>query len=283
VTGEERDLARILDPPAAPEGCPTAWTLQRHALDELKGDEWETVASHVAQCERCRQELATLDNEREAFLTERPFAVAEADISERAVFLPDDPEVEVQRPFWSQARGAAAALAAGAAAAVVTTLLVTGGVGEAPPLDRVKGVTDLQAALLRDGKVVRVEPGLVARPGDEIQFRVDTADFGHVIVLGVDGTGEISVYQPLDGGVSVAVEPGAGRTLDPAFRLDDAPGPEVYVALFTAEPIASRDATAMVGSWVDDGGVEAVAAQTSTAAFDGAVEVLTLDKEAPAP
>jgi len=279
VTGEELDLARILAPPAAVESCPTAWSLQRHALDELKGEEWETVASHVAQCERCRQELTTLDNEREAFLADRPFAAAEADISEGAVFLPEDPEIEVRRPLWAWARGAMAALVACAAAAVVATLLVTAGVGESPALDRLKGMTDLQAALLRDGKVVHVEPGLVARPGDEIQFRVDTADFGHVIVLGVDGTGEVSVYQPQDGGDSVAVEPGAGRTLDPAFRLDDAPGPEVYVALFTAEPFASRDAAAMVRTWVDDGGVDAVPAQASTAAFDGAVEILTLDKE----
>ena len=279
MTGEERDLARVLDPPASPQGCPTDWTLQRHAVDELIGDEREVVAIHVARCERCRQELATFDGEREAFVEKHPFAAAEAEIAERALFLPDDPEITVRRPLWTKARVAVAALAAGAAAVVLASVFVPIETGGPLPQDRVKGVTDLRAALLRDGSMSSVEPGMVARPGDEIQFRVDTGDYGHVVVVGVDGTGEVSVYQPQGGGDSVVVEPGAGRTLDPAFRLDDAPGPEVYIAFFTVEPIASHDAAATVRSWVAEGGVEGVVGHAPATAFDGAVEVLSLDKE----
>jgi len=279
VTGEHRDLARMLAPPAPPEGCPTDWTLQRYALDELMGDERESVAIHVARCQRCRQELASLDGQREAFLQERPFAESEAEISERALFLPDDPEIVVKRPLWNRVRVAVTAFAAGAAAIVVATVLLPGEPTGPAPHDRIKGVTELRAALLRDGTVTAVEPGLVARAGDEIQFRVDTGEYAHVVIVGVDGTGRVNVYQPLDGGDSVAVEPGAGRTLDPAFRLDDAPGPEVYVAFFTSEPIASAGAAAEVRSWVDEVGVASLPAAVSTTAFDGAVEVLSLDKE----
>ena len=137
-----------LPPPAPPDGCPSDWTLQRCALDELLGDEREAVAIHVAQCERCRGELAGLDGRREAFLEEHPFAEAEAEISERALFLPDDPETAAEHPAWTKARVALAALAAGAAAVVIATVFAPG------PVDT---DTDTDSGAHAHALVVRVD------------------------------------------------------------------------------------------------------------------------------
>ena len=46
---------------------------------------------------------------------------------------------------------------------------------------------------------------------------------------------------------------GAGRILDTAFELDAAPGPEVYVAFLTEEPIEAQDAADLVDRWVTRG------------------------------
>lgn len=277
MTGEDRDLARILESTPRPEGCLSSWTLQRYAMDELGGSERDDVAIHVASCPHCREEIQGLDRGREAFLEDRPFAEVEAELAERAMFVPDDPEVRVIRPLWPRLRVAVAALAAGAAA-LVLTLLMLPSPPDADP-NRVKGITDLSAGLLRDGEVSQIEEGTVLRPGDEIQFRVDMGEHDHLVVVGLDGTGTVSVYQPRDGGSSLPVEPGAGRTIDGAFRLDAAPGPEVYVAFFTDEPIESRLAAQVVERWAADGGVATVLERAEAGALGGAVEVLALDKE----
>lgn len=279
MTGEDHDLARILEIPAPPEGCPTHWTLERYALDELVGDEREGVAIHVAACTLCREEVAHVDGYREDFLKQHPFGSVEAEVAERAMFLPDEPEIEVAAPTWTKVRLIAIAMAAGAVTLVVSMVFVPVVSPSSDPIDGLKGATDLQAARLRDGDVQPVEPETTVRPGDEIQFRVDTGRYDHVIVLGMDGTGKIAVYQPLGGGHSVVVEPGAGRTLDPAFRLDDAPGPEVYVAIFTDEAVASKDAEDLLRAWADAGGATSLAVGAPETALGGAVEVLFLDKE----
>ncbi len=279
MTGEDRDLARILDNPARAEGCPTEWSLQRHAMDELRGDERDDMAEHVARCADCRAHVADLDQAREAFLAERPFALAEADIAERATFLPDEPEIEVERSGWSKLRLGLVSFAAGAVAMIITVMIMPWPTEETVPYDGIKGATGLEAALLRDGEVRPVQPGDALRTGDEVQFRVDTGAYDHVVVVGIDGRGDVAVYQPLDGGRSLPVEPGAGRTLDGGFRLDDAPGPEVWVAFFTDEPIEAADAAAQVERWAGDGGAQAVIDGASDRALGGAVELLAVTKE----
>lgn len=280
MNGEDHDLARILDIPARPEGCPTDWTLQCYAVDELFGEERESVAIHVASCRRCRGEVATLDTFREDFVKQRPFASAEAEVAERVMFLPDEPEIEVHRPTRSWLRIVMAASLAGAAALATALVFVPPWVDETPaPRDGPRGTTALRAALLRDGEAQRIEGSMAVHPGDEIQLRVDTDAYDYVMVLGMDGTGAVSVYQPPGGGPSVELDPGAGRTLAPALMLDDAPGPEVYVALFTDEPVASQDAEALVRGWAGDHGARGLAVEAPHTALGGAVEVLLLDKE----
>ena len=281
MNGGDRGLAHILETPAQPEGCPTHWALQLYALDELMGDERENMAIHIASCEHCRAQVAELDGYREDFLVERPFASMEAEVSERVVFLPDEPEIEVHERKWPRFSLALISALVGATALSLVLMVVPLGKVDPGPRDGLKGVTELQAAVLRDGVVVRVDDRTQVRPGDEIQFRVDTGRYDHVLVLGMDGTGAVAVYQPFGGGESIVVEPGAGRTLETAFLLDDAPGPEVYVAIFTDEPVASDDAEELVRGWAGENGARGLAVEAPQAALGGAVEVLLVDKEVP--
>jgi len=283
MTGEDHDLARILEPPPAPEGCPSEWTLQRFVAHDLVGDERRHVSEHVVHCEHCRGWVEELDARDEAFLGDHPFDAVEARIAERAVFLPEEPELPVETPTWKRWVPALGGVVAMAAAAMLTMLLLP------PPVEdvgvgiedgnRTKGATSLDALLLRGETVMEVDRGTTLVPGDRIQFRVDTGGYDHVVVVGVDGTGEVAVYQPVDGGTSIELEPGPGRILDTAFELDAAPGPEVYVAFLTEEPIDAQDAAEMVDRWITRGEADDVADRVPHRALGGSVEVLAVDKE----
>ena len=284
MTGEDRELARLLEMPEPLPGCPSDWMLQRLVAEDLKSEERDTVAAHSVSCAHCRARVAELDVEREGFLRAHPFDEVEAEIAERALFVPDDPEIEVAEPLWTRWRTPLSALSAGAVAALVVAGMWLPGRDVDPlPYTGHKGTTALAAALLRDGVVADVDGETTVRTGDELQFAVDTGSYDHVVLVGIDGTDAVTVYLPADGGRSQPVEPGAGRVLDGAFRLDEAPGPEVFVAFFTDEPIDAREAAAHVRRWAAEGGAAAVVDGAPDAALGGAVEVLLLDKESATP
>ncbi len=280
MTHEDHDLAQLLEPPRPPEGCPSDWTLQLHVSQELKGEELQEVTLHTARCSHCRERLTRLDNERDQFLEQLPFDTMESDIAERALFLDDDPEVRVPESPWKKMRLGLLSFACGAAAMVVMFLVLPMDLTPTEEGDRIKGTTGLSAEVLRKGQPLPVVEGMAVVAGDAIEFRVDTGTYDHVVLVGIDGTGTVSTLQPAGGGSSVPITPGAGKTLGTAFRLDDAPGPEVYVAFLTDEPIDASEAAIAVERWAGDAGAAAVAQRAPDHAFGGAVEVLALTKEA---
>ncbi len=288
MTGEDHELARLLEAPEAPPGCPSEWTLQRFVAEELKGEERDTLAAHTVSCEHCRAQVIAMDGERDAFLRAHPFDEIEADVAERALFVPEDPEIRVGTSRWERWRTPLMALTAGGLAAMVLALFALppadDGIAAGPDRgNHLKGITALDAALLRDGTVADVEDHATVRPGDELQFAVDAGTYDHVVLVGIDGTGAVTVYLPADGGSSVPVEPGAGRVLEGGFRIDEAPGPEVFVAFLTDEPVDARSAAAQVRRWAGDEGAAGVVEAAPERALGGAVELLSLDKEATAP
>jgi hypothetical protein len=284
MTSNDQDLARILEPPSAPEGCPSEWMLQRFVTHDLVGEQRSGVSQHVVHCEHCRARVEELDVRDAAFLAEHPFESVEAPIAERAVFLPEEPELPVEVAAWRRWLPAFGGVAVMAVAAMLTMLLLPPMVpldgGETDPQgNRIKGATSLDALLLRGETVMEVDRGTTLVPGDRIQFRVDTGGYDHVVVIGVDGTGEVAVYQPVEGGTSVPVDPGAGRILDTAFELDAAPGPEIYVAFLTDAPIDAGDAADLVDRWITRGEADDIASRIPHRALGGSVEVLSVDKE----
>lgn len=89
--------------------------------------------------------------------------------------------------------------------------------------------------------------------GDVLGFRVDPGANRSVVLLSVDGDGVISIYYPETGD---APEPVDGPTeLPGSITLDDAPGPEVFVAMF-GRPVPVVRA-GLERAW-QTGGMEAV-------------------------
>ncbi len=124
--------------------------------------------------------------------------------------------------------------------------------------NRVKGESDLDFYVMRDEAVWPGDPEATFREGDRLQFTyLSNAD--RMVLLSVDGDGRTSVFYPDTGVAPVAITPGERRVLDGSVILDDAPGPEVFVAFFGEAWDADRARDAATRAWAD-GGAEALEA-----------------------
>lgn len=186
----------------------------------------------------------------------RPPAFDPAALRARAAALRDEAPAPatsgVVLPFARRAAPWVGALAALAAALFLVV--------RPPERDgsRLKGETRLEFYVQRDGHSFDGDPDAEVRPGDRLQFAFHPGAYGTVVLVGVDGTGTVQTYWPDDGGAPLAATPGERQLLDGSIQLDDAPGPEVFVAGFAGQAPAAL--AAEVGDAWEAGGVEAIVA-----------------------
>ena len=144
-----------------------------------------------------------------------------------------------------------------------------------PPRDgiRVKGDTELGFAVLRDGQPFEGDAAFEVRAGDRLRFSYRAGVHDTLVLVGVDGTGTVQTYWPEAGSVPFAITPGERQFLDGSIQLDDAPGPEIFVASFSG---ADADVVrAEVAAIYEESGVEGLVALDAARAD---VAILVLDK-----
>lgn len=198
------------------EGCLSDLVLDQLVAGEAPGRaNRATVEQHLAGCDPCSARLAELRRNQlavEPLLAEarRRYAV-------------------VRRRRWMLA--AAPALFA---AAATLLLLLMPRLREHLP-ERIKGGGG--AALLldvavrhADGKIETLQPNGRVRPGDMVRFIVSTARPGHLVILGLDAAGKVSVYVA-DGPAPRAIDRGARQVMPGSIVLDETLGAERLVAL----------------------------------------------------
>jgi hypothetical protein len=142
-----------------------------------------------------------------------------------------------------------------------------------PPSTRTKGEDDLDFYVLRNGEVTPGDPSEPVRAGDRLQFAYRT-EADHMVLLSVDGSGVATTYFPDEGDAPVPVVPGERHLLEGSILLDDARGPETFVA-FYGDTTASEARDATLDAWAE-GGLDAVVALGESRAD---VAVLVLEKQ----
>ena len=85
-----------------------------------------------------------------------------------------------------------------------------------------------------------MESGALLGEGATLQFLISTPH-SHLVLLGIDGTGTVSRYVPVGSELSQEIVPGNAVPLEDSFRLDAAPGPEVFLAFLGDEPLLVED------------------------------------------
>lgn len=168
-----------------------------------------------------------------------------------------------RHPWWGWAP-----LLLGAAAAVFLVV-------SPPDAGRTKGGdTDLGFLVLKDGQPLLGDPTALYRAGDRLQFNYLAGGHDHLVLLSTDGTGAATVYFPAEGEEPVPVFPSGRHVLDASIILDDAPGPEVFVAFFGDWTVS--EATERVEAAWRAGGADAVSRLDVS---DPSIATLLLEKE----
>lgn len=233
-----------LDPLAPPAGHPGWDTLLRLHLGELPSAAAEKAQAHLAECAACAARLGNLSTGDARFKAERPFAVLEAALNSRK----SGPSRAGVRTSLAAPRPASRWAVLGvagllAAAAGVFILVKPPEEATPPPSERLKAGLALSFDVERDGRPVPGDPRATYRKGDRIQVRYSSPVAGQLVLVSLDGRGEVSVFYD-DRGRSLPVEPGAGRPLPGSVVLDDAPRAERLVACFSSNPLDSAEVVA---------------------------------------
>jgi hypothetical protein len=205
-------------------------TLDALHLGILPPSEKAHADEHLSGCQRCREALARLRADAEEF-QQRVLPRTVDQVVERAS----------RRSFWRRPAVwiAAPALAATAALLVFLVFSTTHGDGEGKGAGvRVKGDPVLRVYALRGDDVFKVRPGMKLRPADRIRFEVESAGARYLLVASKDGASQVSLYFPMDGVRSGRIPEGKSELPD-SVELDQAPGPETLVAVFSAEPLTA--------------------------------------------
>ncbi len=188
----------------------------------------------------------------------------------RAERISDDAPTPPPGQVVSLFRRVAPWLAGGLALAAALLLIV-----KPPPRNgiRVKGDTELGFAVLRDGQTFEGAEDVDVRAGDRLRFSYRAGVYDTLVLVGVDGTGTVQTYWPEEGSIPFAITPGERQLLDGSIQLDDAPGPEIFVASFSgvdADGVRAEVSAAYEASGVD--GVVALGAARPD------IAILVLDK-----
>ncbi len=232
--------------------CPDAETLAAYHEHGLKKEEEARVEEHLASCEECMEYLTVLSEGMHAFDSGEEIS-APKDIVDRARNLvPASPESVRRKSIfsWVSQFRPTPALAT-ACAALLLALATTIGLFTSNDEKQLSGlklgiigrvstgaVTRGTGAIHRD---VAVKDGGVLHSGDMFKVRFETPEEGYVYLLGLDSTGRLTRLFPGEK-EPFPFNAKAGQSYwapqgDQWFRLDQSPGKETVVILFSLVPL----------------------------------------------
>jgi hypothetical protein len=233
--------------------------LDQYLHGELSPHRRRELAGHLRGCARCQAWLSFAEQHAEGHARTVDSPTFARRIVQR--YTADRPGTE--RPaagwIWSWLRRPAVLSAAAAACVLLLALAIWSG---GPPDHRaagrhvpgenlVKGSTSVRLHCRRGSRVFVLQPDHRVAAGDAIRFEVYGGGAGYVLVLGLQGDGQISTYVPFDGERSVPIATNRAVTMPGSIILDDSTADELLVVLFSRAPLKAPRARAALRAAFD--------------------------------
>ncbi|MEO1483071.1 MAG: hypothetical protein AAFU77_13275 [Myxococcota bacterium] len=199
--------------------------LERYLAGELDGEALTNVERLLATDEEAKSALAALEQEQREFEVKVPYAAFRIEHERRRSHK------KSLRPRWRWGIGGAFA-----AAAVAWMVFLSGDPGP----DEYVGLKGDGVALSfflvsEDGTTTQGLTGQRVAAGDTLQLTYDASGRSHGALFGVDGSETVSQLWPA--GDKSAALPASIGTYDFSLTLDDVPGRERFVAVFSDGPV----------------------------------------------
>ncbi len=249
--------------------CVDRMALVRWILEDLSVEEMTAITDHLSGCSACK---ARAERIREGIDDFAPMKTGTLSAIHGRMA-----EVRAERERRRFLRPSVIAAAAIAASLVVVFFV-------ASPLDRemadahavpddiqqpvrYKGEMSCKVFVKRGDRQFKATPGKTLRAGDRLRFVVTTDTGGYLSVFSVDGRGRPSPFYP-DTLPDRAPEPmllaGSGdHELPDAVELDDSPGQETIVVLFSQARFDRRELVRAIAPLAAGGRLEAIRRATA--------------------
>lgn len=237
------------------DGHLTELTVNRVVSGELSGDQRAGVDEHVAGCSSCAARIEAVQAFDTSFsIAPPPGLGGDGDAIPTAGLGPAaTPEEVVSLDDARKKRRPTGLIVAGVVAAAAAVALVALNVGGPPPARvqpddgiRTKGPSLAMTVFAKsdDGEVRQLANGDTVHPGDRLGFEVKSTRDGHLLIAGIDSSGQVYPVYPQQGGGEAESVDGSDETraLEAAVRLDDVGTSERLVAMRCPENFALDDA-----------------------------------------
>ena len=93
---------------------------------------------------------------------------------------------------------------------------------------------------IENASVMRVANGARLAPGDALRFVLYPTGLPYVLIVSVDGAGQVSVYFPFQGQASAPIDGATPVSVPGSIVLDRAVGPERLFAIFSDRPLEAH-------------------------------------------
>jgi hypothetical protein len=202
--------------------------LERFLANDLPAPRASELEARATEADRAR--LEELRAENQAFLARVDVDAEVRAIGKRMARLEPEPRRLATWRRWLVTGGA---LVAAAAAILIVVRRDTRDDQEPDLQTKGNGVSLVVHTPMR-----QLATGDTVHPGERIRFEVIASRRGYIAVVGVDGTGNPTVYHPSGGSAAGAIDPAAASLLPGAIELDATPGDEKFYAFYSEQPFS---------------------------------------------
>ena len=206
--------------------CPRRFELIRLAVGDLSSQHLEDVRSHTLACQKCAQELARIEQQKQSFLSHHPWEKN----SELLFMRVNTARISRRRPAWFFP--------------AIATVFAVGGVlcfllffKPEPSTIRTKGDVSLSFFVQRGTHIVPGVSGGEYQANDQIQCVYSSGPNHYLFLVSLDEKGRISNFNYQGKAQSIAIIPGNNQVLEGSIILDESNGLERVFAIFSDQPL----------------------------------------------